>query len=345
MKQSLVPMLRPSARFARRAMTRPEVSVVIPTRDRWQLLPRVLRTALGQRGVTFEVIVADDGSQRSAPSEPSLGDPRVTVLRQAPLGVAAARNAGARHASGNWLAFLDDDDIWAPHKLASLLAAANEAEAQFAYSSALLITGDLTPLVIEAAPPTEGLMRRMLERNAIPGSASNVVVDRTLFEQVGGFDESFSFLADWDAWLRLAQAAHPIRVAEPLMAYSCHTGNWVLQDDAAVESDYRRLSEKHAELAERHGVAPDRLVYDRYVAGSFLRVGRRSAAARRYMRAGLRERDVRTLARAIVAPVGPRFLARLRRPIRPQAPAWLRVYEPMAPKPSARSVLPHPRPP
>jgi glycosyltransferase involved in cell wall biosynthesis len=333
MKQTLEPMLQPSARFARPAVTRPDVSVVIPTRDRWQLLLRAVRTALGQRGVTFEVIVADDGSQRSAPSQPILSDPRVTVLRQAPLGVAAARNAGARHAAGRWLAFLDDDDIWAPHKLTSLLEAANEDEAHFAYSSAVLITDDLTPLVIEAAPPTERLLHRMLERNAIPGSASNVVVDRALFEQVGGFDESFSFLADWDAWLRIAQAAHPVRVAEPLMAYSCHTGNWVLRADAAVESDYRRLSEKHAELAERHGVAPDRLVYDRYVAGSYLRVGRRSAAARRYMQAGLRERDVRTLARGIVAPVAPRLLARLRRPIRPQAPAWLRAHEPIAPTP------------
>jgi glycosyltransferase involved in cell wall biosynthesis len=333
MKQMLEPMLQPSARFARRAVTRPDVSVVIPTRDRWQLLLRAVRTALGQRGVTFEVIVADDGSQPSAPSQPTLSDPRVTVLRQAPLGVAAARNAGARHAAGQWLAFLDDDDIWAPQKLASLLGAANEAEAQFAYSSALMITEDLTPLVIDPAPPTEGLLRRMLERNAIPGGGSNVVVDRTLFEQVGGFDEAFSFLADWDAWLRLARAAHPVRVAEPLTAYSCHTGNWVLRDEAAVESDYRRLSEKHAELAERHGVAPDRLHYDRYVAGSYLRVGRRSAAARRYMQAGLRERDVRTLARGIVTLVVPRFLARLRRPIRPQAPAWLRAHEPIAPKP------------
>ena len=333
MKQTPEPMLQPSVRFARRKVTRPDVSVVIPTRDRWQLLLRAVRTALGQRGVTFEVIVADDGSQPSAPSQPILSDPRVTVLRQAPLGVAAARNVGARHAAGNWLAFLDDDDIWAPHKLASLLRAAIGAQAKFAYSSALMITEDLAPIVIDPAPPTEGLLRRMLERNAIPGGGSNVVVDRALFEQVGGFDESFSFLADWDAWLRLARAARPVCVAEPLTAYSCHTENWVLRDEAAVESDYRRLSEKHAELAERHGVAPDRLHYDRYVAGSYLRAGRRSAAARRYMQAGLRERDFRTVARGIVALVVPRFLARLRRSIRPQAPAWLSAYEPIAPKP------------
>jgi glycosyltransferase involved in cell wall biosynthesis len=248
------------------------------------------------------------------------------------LGVAAARNAGARHASGNWLAFLDDDDIWAPHKLASLLAAANEAEAQFAYSSALWITEDLTPFVIDPAPPTEGLLRRMLERDAIPGGGSNVVIDRALFEEVGGFDESFSFAADWDAWLRLARTAHPVSVAEPLMAYSCHAGNWVLRDEAAAESDYRRFSEKHAELAERHGVSPNRLHYDRYVAGSYQRAGRRLAAARRYMQAGLRERDVRTLTRGILSLVVPRFVVRLRRPVRPEAPGWLRAYGPIAPK-------------
>jgi glycosyltransferase involved in cell wall biosynthesis len=288
-----------------------------------------VRTALDQRGVTVEVIVADDGSERPTPDLPTLSEPRVTVLRQAPLGVAAARNAGARQAAGTWLAFLDDDDIWSPHKLASLLEAARPARARFAYSSALMITEDLTPLVVDPAPPADGLLRRMLERNAIPGGGSNVVVDTALFEETGGFDESLSFLADWDAWLRLARAADAVAVAEPLTAYSCHAGNWVLRDETAVESDYRRVSEKHGELAQRHGLAPDRLHYDRYVAGSHLLVGHRTAAARRYVKAGLRERDVQTVARGLMTLFVPRFLARLHRPVRPETPPWLVAYEPI----------------
>jgi hypothetical protein len=196
-----------------------------------------------------------------------------------------------------------------------------------------MITADLTPLVIDPAPPPGELLRRMLQRNAIPGGGSNVVVDRTLFEQVGRFDESLSFLADWDAWLRLAQAAHAAGVEEALTAYSCHSGNWVLRDEAAVESDYRRVSQKHADLARRHGVAPNRFHYDRYVAGSYVLAGRRWAAVRRYVQAGVRERDVRTVARAAATLIVPRSLARLRRRVRPQAPAWLLSYEPIASQP------------
>jgi glycosyltransferase involved in cell wall biosynthesis len=326
-------MLRSSVSFARPTVTRPDVSVVIPTRDRWELLPRAIRTALGQHGVTVEVIVADDGSQLPVPMRPPLSDTRVTVLRLPPLGVAAARNAGARRASGTWLAFLDDDDVWAPHKLTSLLGEARKAGARFAYSSVLMITENLTPLLIDPAPPTDRLLHRMLERNAIPGGGSNVVVDKTLFEQVGGFDESLSFLADWDAWLRLAGAADAAGVEEPLTAYSCHAGNWVLRDEDAVESDYRRLKEKHAALAERHGVAPDRLRYERYIASSYLRVGRRSAAACRYLQAGFRERDVGTVTRGIATAVVPRSLVRIRRPLRPRAPAWLEAHESITSEP------------
>ncbi len=312
-------------------MTPPDVSVVIPTRDRWRLLPRAVGTALAQRGVTVEVLVVDDWSRQPAPPLPVLSDPRVTLLQEGPArGVAAARNLGVRHSTGGWLAFLDDDDIWAPHKLATLLGAADRAGARFAYSSVLLIEADLTPLFVVPAPPAAGLLRGLLERNAIPAGSSNVVVDRALFEQVGGFDESLSVLADWDAWLRLAQAAPAVRVEDALTAYSLHAGSWVLQGDPADESDYRRFSEKHAELIRQHGVPPNRLVYDRYIADSHLRAGHRWVAGRRHLEAGLRERDLPTVARGLLVLVGPRFLARLRRRWRNlQAPAWLFAHEPM----------------
>jgi glycosyltransferase involved in cell wall biosynthesis len=316
------------------AMTRVDVSVVIPTRDRWSFLSRAVRTALAQRGVEVEVIVADDGSRTQAPRQPFHGDRRVSIVRQdPPRGVAAARNLGARHATGRWLAFLDDDDIWAPHKFASLLNVARQAGGGFAYSSVLMIAEDLAPLVVDPAPPADGLIRRMLERNAIPGGGSNVIVEKTLFDRVGGFDESLSFLADWDAWLRLAQAAPAAAAQETLTAYSCHSDNWVLRDHAAVEGDYSRLSDKHNELARQYGVAPDRVHYDRHIAASYFRAGRRRSGAGRLVQAGLRGRDVTTLAQGFATLLVPRSITRLRRRATPQAPAWLASYEPVAPEP------------
>jgi glycosyltransferase involved in cell wall biosynthesis len=254
----------------------------------------------------------------------------VTLLQTPACGVAAARNLGARHSAGRWLAFLDDDDIWAPHRLKALLRAVSRAEARFAYSSVLMIKADLTPLFVIPAPPAAGLLRRLLDSNAIPAGSSNVVVDSILFNQVGGFDESLSVLADWDAWLRLAQAAPAAQVEDALTAYSVHAGNWILRSDPADESDYRRLSEKHAELIRHHGAAPSRLRYDRYIANSHLRAGHRWTAARRFIKVGLRERDPPTVARGVMALVVPRFIVELRRRRRAlQRPGWLSAHEPM----------------
>jgi len=101
------------------------VSVVIPTRDRWELLPRAVRSVLAQEHAELHVVVVDDGSVSPAPRDGVFADPRVQVVRRKRSGgVAAARNAGLERARGGWVAFLDDDDIWAPAKLAAQLAAA-----------------------------------------------------------------------------------------------------------------------------------------------------------------------------------------------------------------------------
>src|SRR5688572_3616095 len=98
----------------------PDVSVVIPTRNRWELLSTgALPSALAQEGVEVEVHVIDEGSSDATSQElERLNEPRVHVIRHdRPHGVAQARNAGIAAARGQWVAFLDDDDIWAPQKL------------------------------------------------------------------------------------------------------------------------------------------------------------------------------------------------------------------------------------
>ena len=95
------------------------VSVVIPTRDRSHIVVDTVRSTLCQRHVELEVIVVDDGSRdATAEALEALGDPRVTVLRNASsCGVAGARNRGIERAAHPWIAFLDDDDRWSPDKL------------------------------------------------------------------------------------------------------------------------------------------------------------------------------------------------------------------------------------
>ena len=107
------------------------ISVVIPTHNRSALLSRTLASALAQRGVEMRVIVVDDGSRdETAAMLARVGDPRLTILRhEQARGVSAARNAGIAAATGEWVAFLDDDDLWSPTKLAEQVSAATDAKA------------------------------------------------------------------------------------------------------------------------------------------------------------------------------------------------------------------------
>src|SRR5205814_1340782 len=148
-----------------------------------------------QDAVNLEVIVVDDGSDESGQIT-ALADPRVRLVRHDEnRGVAAARNTGISHAKGSWIAFLDDDDMWAPSKLASLVGAATAGGAGFAYSSVLVVDRDLRPVSIAKAASPGDLLERLRTTSAIFAGASNVVAKAALLERVGGFDESFSAAA------------------------------------------------------------------------------------------------------------------------------------------------------
>src|SRR5204863_693210 len=114
---------RPSARNysepMRRAPASPEVTVVIPTRNRSHLVGEAVATALRQEDVTVEVLVVDDAStDDTAQVLTAIDDPRVHVLTRRERGrLAGARNTGVSRARGQWTAFLDDDDLWSPRKL------------------------------------------------------------------------------------------------------------------------------------------------------------------------------------------------------------------------------------
>ena len=105
----------------------PQISVVIPTHGRWPLLQRALQAALGQQDVEVEVVVVDDGSpDETAARLAQIDDARLRVVHHAvATGVSRARNDGIAAARAPWLAFLDDDDLWAPRKCADQLAAAH----------------------------------------------------------------------------------------------------------------------------------------------------------------------------------------------------------------------------
>src|SRR5688500_12578333 len=123
---------------------RPEVSVVIPTHNRWPALQVALDGVRSQRDVGLEIVIVDDGGPPTLSAAlTGLEGERVRVIRSPSCrGPAAARNLGLHAARGHWVAFLDDDDLWAPTKLVRQLEAAHEAGAGWAWCGACFVRSD-----------------------------------------------------------------------------------------------------------------------------------------------------------------------------------------------------------
>jgi glycosyltransferase involved in cell wall biosynthesis len=321
----------------------PTVSVVIPTRNRWPLLSRTaLRSALAQTDVEHEVIVVDDGSTDETPVRlAELAEPRVRVVALGERrGVATARNAGIEAARGEWVAFLDDDDLWSPRKLRAQLDTAVDARADFAYARVVSVDESGAARYAFPLPDPATIATRLLAASVLPAGCSNVMARTELVREVGAFDEALFQLCDWDLWIRLAWAGTPAACDETLVGYLEHDQNMLLSDPADVTEELAYVDRKHRDLRRAHGVGLDHATFTHWVAWGHLRRGRRLSAARVFLDSGIanrRPRDVVLAAgfalRAVLPVGGVRKLAqRLRRPRStstapaPLAPDWLELY-------------------
>jgi glycosyltransferase involved in cell wall biosynthesis len=318
----------------------PEATVVIPTRDRWPVLSRAaLASARAQEAVEVEIVVVDDGStDGTAEQVDRLGDDRVRVVRhERSRGVAAARNAGIAAARGRWIAFLDDDDLWAPRKLRAQLDAAEAAGAVFAYTAGAAVDERHRFLFNVAAPDAETITNELLQWNVIWCGCSNVAARADVVHELGGFDVQLAQLADWDLWIRLALAGPAAAATDVLVAYTIHEQNMLLTARDDVFPEFDRLVRKHATAAQAHGVQLDGARFARWVAMGHRRAGRRRLAAATYLGAALRHRDLGSALRAVGALLGEptlragrRFLPVDRRSrlvtLPAPEPAWLAVY-------------------
>jgi glycosyltransferase involved in cell wall biosynthesis len=315
----------------------PDVTVVIPTRSRWELLSTAaLPSALGQAEVDLEVVVVDDGSTDATEDGlAGVADPRLRVIRHArPRGVARARNAGVAAARGEWVAFLDDDDLWSPRKLRLQLDAASGSRASFVYGAAAAVAEDRSWLYsLEPADP-DTLPSTLLSRNVLWGGCSNVMARTDLVRRLGVFDERLFQLADWDLWIRLAHAARPAACPDVVVGCIVHPRSMLLTSTDDVFREFRYIEAKHREKSEASGVRFDRRVFTRWVALGHRRAGRRFRAARVYLAGAVANRDPGNVSRALAAVLGERPVAWARAAVwrsqvnerRGIEPPWLALY-------------------
>jgi glycosyltransferase involved in cell wall biosynthesis len=181
------------------------ISVIIPTFNRAKLLVEAVDSVLAQRDVPeeVEIIVVDDGSTDNTCEVLETLAGKICCIRQEHSGVSRARNLGISKAGGEWIAFLDSDDLWLPGKLCAQMKF-------FSYRPEMLLCQTdeiwmrngkrINPRKYHRKPSGH-CFPLLLERCLV--SPSSVVVHRTLFDLVGPFDESLPACEDYDLWLRV----------------------------------------------------------------------------------------------------------------------------------------------
>ena len=200
-----------------------DISVVIPTHNRATLVGRAIRSVLGQSLPPREIIVVDDGSEDGTASLVAREFPSVRVLRQANGGVSTARNRGIAAAGGDWIALLDSDDEWLPHKLESQASVVvGHPEIRICHTDEIWIrNGRRVNPGRRHAKPEGRIFRQCLPLCCV--SPSSVLMHRSVLADSGLFDPDLPACEDYDLWLRVFHRYHAGLVREHcLVKYGGH---------------------------------------------------------------------------------------------------------------------------
>ena len=185
----------------------PQVSVIVPVYNGEQTIKRALDSVFAQAFSDFEVIVVDDGSSDSTLAlVEQYTDERLTIIKSdTNLGAAAARNQGIAAAKGRRIAFLDSDDAWQPNKLmrqVELLDQSSKPVAACATGYKIDKNGRRFVVPLNLTPPQ---FRTDILFGCTISPGSTLMVERYVFDTIGGFDEAFKRLEDWDWLLRFSE--------------------------------------------------------------------------------------------------------------------------------------------
>lgn len=229
-------------------MTRPTVSVVIPTYNYARYVGDAIDSVLAQTVPPLEVVVIDDGSTDDTPTVLAKYGDRIRAIRQENQGLSAARNAGIREARGEWVAFLDSDDAFHPRKLELQLAAlAAHPELKLVATGAF---SDEPPTWadIAAAPPVVPVTAGAIAVRTL-FAPSSVLAKRSCFDEVGGFDPALRSVEDREMWVRICAKFPAAVVAAPL--------TWIRQTPGSMSRHPERMEHFDRVVIDRSFALPE----------------------------------------------------------------------------------------
>jgi glycosyltransferase involved in cell wall biosynthesis len=202
----------------------PVVSVILPTFNRLQYLPDTVASVFGQTFQDWELLIADDGSDAETMAYlKTLDDPpRVKLIQLVHTGKpAVVRNTALRAAKGEYVAFMDSDDIWMPKKLETQIASLRaHGDCGWSQTKFVLVNADRNTR--RDMPAAAGWILGQLLKTETVVALPSVVASRKLLDQVGRFDEDLIMCEDYDLWLRLAAHSRVDAIDEPLTLVRRH---------------------------------------------------------------------------------------------------------------------------
>lgn len=216
--------------------TTPKISVIIPCYNAERYIVSAISSVLAQNWPNLEIVVVDDGSSDRSAELICASFPEVRLVQQRNQGIAVARNHGIACAQGDWIAFLDADDVWLPGKLQAqwdtLSAVPGARMCHTAFEFWTSTEPSPEPAFLAALQSRSGDRRRWF---GVSGWiypqllldcavwTSTVLVHRSVFSEVGQFDQSLRIGEDYDLWLRISRVTQILHVAFPYALYRRHS--------------------------------------------------------------------------------------------------------------------------
>lgn len=226
----------------------PQISIVIPVKNRPGLIRRAITSVQKQGLQDVEIIVANDHSTDNTPlvvEEMAGSDPRIQLVHvQHGRGAQAARNLGWRSASGRWITFLDSDDELLGDSLAVRLRCARQENVAVVHSECSVLREPDPTLLPFGVPPLRGSVYAALLRS--PGPVfPGLMIHQDALKHIGGLDESILSYQEWDTSIRLARDYPFAFVAQPTFIYHCHAGETISKDRLREAKGYEQVVRKH----------------------------------------------------------------------------------------------------
>lgn len=224
----------------------PTISVIIPAYNAENTILETIKSVRQQTFSDFEIIIINDGStDRTLELLENIEDNRLKIFSYENGGLSVARNRGISQASGEYIAFLDADDLWTPDKLELQLKALQQhSEAGVAYSWTYYMNEQGTSSHPGISRFFEGDVRANLLVNNFIASGSNPLIRRQAIKSVGDFDSTCAGCADWDYWLRLSAKWHFVVVPKHQIFYRQSSGSMSSAKVQHMEDDGLRVIEK-----------------------------------------------------------------------------------------------------